>query len=1194
MFVLDDGAIVYSSSDLANASACEFSVLRALDAKLGRVEPPQPPADAMLERAARLGDVHEHRVLAEYRERFGPWDPHAGTGVVEIERPGRSLGQTRAALEAKHDETTAALRTGADVVFQAGFFDGRFGGWADFLVRERTREAAGAAPVYAVYDTKLARHAKITALLQLAAYADQLIAAGMKPDARVHLVLGDRTVTSHRLPDLLPVYRDRRARLETMLDTHQGGHAAVVWGDTRYRACGRCEVCAPEVAQVRDVLLVADMRATQRTRLRAAGIATIDELAASTGPVEGIGSGTLANLRAQARLQVEQSFGDAPRFELFAPAVVAKLPAPDPGDIFFDFEGDPLWAEHGSTDWGLEYLFGVVEGPDRPGGKPVFRPFWAHNRAQEKQALLDFLSYVTARRAQYPDLHVYHYASYEKTALLRLTGRHGVGEDAIDELLRAGVLVDLYATVRGSLRVGQDSYSLKKLEPLYMPGHREGEVTTAGDSIVEYTEACAARDAGDMPEWEERLARIADYNRYDCVSTQRLRDWLLARAAETAVSVAPLEVPGASESPLDPAPEQDPVVLGLLERAGEGPAADRSPEEQALAMVAASVGYHWREDKPFWWAHFDLLLHEPSGWTDRRGTLVVETVEVVQDWSRPPRARNPRRRLRLVGRLDPGSDLKPRGTAFALYDEPIPDCAKTSTNGIRGWLQNVDIVEVTAGAGGSAELDVLVVDEKLPTDGCSHEVLPMALAPDQGPPTPAIKAAIREFAEKLLGTVGAPGRLELSEDPMLDLLRRIPPRTRSRAPLPEPAEGTTAYIDAVTDALLDLDDSYLAVQGPPGTGKTYTGSRVIARLVDRKWRVGVVAQSHAVVEHMLTSVGQAGVPVEHIGKKPPQGDSGRDRPWQVLSAKDAFGRFFSQQTGGYVIGGTKWDFTTPSKLPPERYDLLVIDEAAQFSLADTVAVSRSARNLLLLGDPQQLPQVSQGRHPEPVDRSALGWLADGHETLPPELGYFLAHTWRMHPALCAAVSHLAYDDRLASVPATAQRSLDGVEPGVRIVSVEHIGNAVASVEEVDEVVRQVRAVAGRRWRDPRTDTGLGAVDRPLEPSDIVVVAAYNAQVWTIERALHAAGLTGVRVGTVDRFQGQEAPVVIVSMSASSAEDVPRGMEFLLSRNRINVAVSRGMWCAVVLRSPQLTDYLPTRPEWLEELGAFLGLASGSR
>jgi len=548
MFLLDGTTVVYSASDLVRAEACEFAVLRDLDVKLGLIEPPELVADAMLERVAQLGMEHEARVLADYVQRYGEWDP-AGRGVVRIPPLARGKYTDRVALEAKHAETVDALRTGADVVFQASFFDGRFVGRADFLVRVRDGGdlpvlAVGqvGAPVWAVYDTKLAKHAKPSALLQVAAYADQLETAGITPAEHVHLILGDGTTSSHLLANLLPGYRRSRAHLQEILDEHQHAGGPVTWGDARYLACLRCEWCAPEVEARRDVLLVAGLRASQRVRLHEVGITTMDQFAESTELVDGIGVATLERLRAQARLQVKQNpvdgaHDDGVEFDLFAPEVIGDLPAISVGDIFFDFEGDPLWAEmdgapDNTADGGLEYLFGVVEAPLEPGTAPVFRPFWAHDRTQEKQALVDFLDYVAERRAQFADMHVYHYAAYEKSALLRLARRHGVAETEVNGLLDEGVLVDLYATVRASLRTGQRSYSLKKLEPLYMDVGRGGEVTNASESMVEYSDACAVRDLGDLEQWESRLARIAEYNQYDCVSTLRLRDWLLARAAE--------------------------------------------------------------------------------------------------------------------------------------------------------------------------------------------------------------------------------------------------------------------------------------------------------------------------------------------------------------------------------------------------------------------------------------------------------------------------------------------------------------------------------------------------------------------------------------------------------------------------------------------------------------------------------------
>jgi uncharacterized protein len=1190
VLILDDGSLAYSATDMADAATCEFAVLRELDARLGRGEPLRRTVDATRERAGVLGAQHEQRVLRQHLERHGRFDPATGRGVLVLDRPRRT---TRAALLAAHDATLQAAAAGADVVVQAGFFDGRFTGWADFLVREGRH--TGDRPRYAVVDTKLARHERPTALLQVTAYADQLLAAGVPVTDEVHLVLGDHATTSHRLRDLLPVYRERRSRLQDLLDRHQDAGGPVRWGDDRFRACGRCDVCAPELERRRDVLLVAGVRSTQATRLRAAGVRTIEDLAARRDPVAGIGTTTLTALQQQAALQARQDAVAAPgfvAFELVDPAAVAALPAPDPGDVFFDFEGDPLWAagEVGPDGqpavWGLEYLFGLVEAPAGD-AEPTFRAFWAHDRAQEKQALVDFLDYVGKRRAEHPGMHVYHYAPYEKTALLRLAGRHGVGEDVVDELRSAGVLVDLYATVRAGLRTGQRSYSLKKLEPLYMPEARTGDVTTAGDSIAEYAHACALRATGDEAGWTSAVAAIGAYNEVDCRSTLALRDWLLARAAEVGVTPGrPAAAPagdaadGADGSDGD-APEHDALVAALLAHADDPVrhvGARRTDDQQAVALLAASLGYHWREHKPFWWAHYDRLVADPADWTDARSTFVADGVRVLEDWHVPAGRRTRRRVLELTGRLEPGSELRAGAACLGLFDRPLPAHARTSAAGARGWAPGFTVEAVTSTGDGAGARDVLRVVEQLRGADDPHDRPPMGLGPTPPPSTATIAAALRNLAAGIAD--GLPG---LPAQPALDLVRRRAPRLRSGGALPRPGAGPDAAVAAITAAVRDLDGSYLAVQGPPGTGKTYTGSHVVADLVASGWRVGVVAQSHAVVEHMLAKVVEAGVDPAAVAKKP------RTAPdpataWAQPRDTAAFGAFYAAQTGGYVVGGTVWDFTNPGRLPADGLDLLVVDEAGQFCLANTFAVSAAARNLLLLGDPQQLPQVSQGHHPEPVDASALGWLTDGHDTLPAELGYFLATTWRMHPALCAPVSDLSYDGRLTAVDAAAARAIEGVEPGVRAVLVDHVGNSVSSVEEAAEVVAQVRAVVGRRWTDP-----AAGVDRPLAASDVLVVAAYNAQVWTITRALERAGLPDVRVGTVDRFQGQEAPVVLVSTAASSPADVPRGMEFLLNRNRLNVALSRGKHTAVVVRARGLTDHLPPTPAQLAELGAFIGM-----
>jgi predicted RecB family nuclease len=1290
MFLLereDASTLVYSASDLVIAGECEFRLLRRLDELLGRSPRRAREEDEMLARTAALGEDHERRVLDGHLRTFGPADAGRPGGVLEV-APARRM--SRDELIEAHARTLAALEQGADVVYQASFFDGRFHGRADFLVRDPLGEMAhlgnpdGVVPLdvsprhsgartltpqprYAVHDSKLARRTKVRALLQLAAYADQLMAARIDPTDEVHLVLGTGETTSHRLADLLPVFRKRRERLTRILDAHVADDAPVSWSDERYLTCGRlrdCQDCADAADQSRDVLLVGGVYGTQRAKLSASGITTIDGLAAAEEPPEGMAAGRFEGLRAQARLQLGLDDGDGSvaldhlpdgvdpdgpdarlRWQLVATEAIDRLPQPSPGDVFFDFEGDPLWEEarlpgdDQAPAMGLDYLFGWVERPGPDDGAPPFHGLWADDLTGERDALVQFVDYLQARLNTYPDLHVYHYAAYEKTHLLSIAARHGVYEDEVDQLLRDGVLVDLYAVVRSCLRISNRSKSIKKLEPLYMQADpaREG-VTSATASVTEYAEYAKLAADG-----EERAAelkqRILDYNEYDCRSTLRLLDWLrFARSSVGTPLVEPVETQALVVEPVDAPlvepvetssadPEETPRALARREgrerrlalaaeisaRVGEN-RGERSLEVQALAMLGAAVGYYQREEKPFWLEHYARLELPLDEWPGRRSTFHVERSVVLRDWGVVGRDRLPSREVELVGRmLDgsriDGSDLGVGDAVHVLYDQPVPPVVgELEARAVRGEHSGGVILAFREEPDGEQDeaprgRDVVVLRERLSGGAEPHDQVPVALAPQRGPAHDAQEQAVEDAALAALTAWDADRALP--DGAAVDLLRRRPPRLidpstgsgQRDGDLPELGGGDDDGLGleaAVHGAVERLDRSYLAVQGPPGTGKTHVGSHVVAKLVGAGWRVGVVAQSHSAVENMLSAVvDKAGVPVELVAKKQrakgteKPADRAGAQPWQELTSAQ-LADFAASSTSGCVVGGTAWDFAH-ERWPDGGLDLLVIDEAGQFSLADTIAVGRAAQRLLLLGDPQQLPQVSQGRHPEPVDESALAWLAAGSSVLPDGLGYLLPESWRMHPEVCAAVSQLAYAGRLSANRVTTERSLDGVAPGVVHVPVVHEGRSTSSREEAAEVVRQVQDVIGRTW-----SPGGGLPSRPLGPDDVVVVAAYNAQVHTVRGALRAAGLGGVPVGTVDMFQGREAPVAILTLAASAPEHVSRGMGFLLSRNRINVAVSRAQWRAVVISSPRLTDYLPGDLEadgvrHLMELGGFLRL-----
>jgi uncharacterized protein len=420
---------------------------------------------------ARRGLEHETRYLDRLRA--------AGRTVVDIDADRDELSKSGLArLSELHDRTVAALHEGPDLIYQGAFFDGRWQGFADFLLRVEKPSELGPFS-YEVADTKLARHAKAAALLQTCAYSAQLEAIqGRSPDS-IHVVLGDQSTASFRYRDYAAYFRAVRRQF----DDATGDGARATYPD-RVEHCAVCRWTDRCTAQWRGddhLIFVAGVGRGQVAKLSAAGIPTLTALAqASVNHIVGIGDETLAKLTRQARLQLRQRESGAVNYELLTPEGqdrgFASLPEPNEGDLFFDMEGDPLIED------GLEYLFGVAWLED---DAIRFRPFWGHDRAGERGAFEEFIDFVLERRQRFPELHVYHYAAYEETALKKLMGMHATREDAVDVLLREGVLVDLYRVVRQSVVVSQESYSIKKLEPLYMEV-RGGAITDAGGSIVAY------------------------------------------------------------------------------------------------------------------------------------------------------------------------------------------------------------------------------------------------------------------------------------------------------------------------------------------------------------------------------------------------------------------------------------------------------------------------------------------------------------------------------------------------------------------------------------------------------------------------------------------------------------------------------------------------------------------------------------
>jgi uncharacterized protein len=1136
-----DGTVLLSATDLVGFLACDHLSTLELGRIEGRWERPHRRDDPTIALIQEKGDLHEAAYLDRLRAE--------GQRVVEIAKGDLRTPDDLRAAEAA---TLAAMRDGADVVFQATFFDGRWRGHADFLFKRPDRPSDLGSWSYDVADTKLARSVKGGAILQMCVYADLLERLQGIPPETLSVITGDGVSHPHRTADFAPYFRFVKARFEARvaagLDGADQGYPNPV---DHCRVCTWFPTCIDRRRADDHPSLVAGLSRLDTERFALADARTLTAVAERPldAAVKDMRDSRRIRLREQARVQLHKLRTGESLWELIEPDSadpgkgLAALPEPSPWDLFFDIEADP-WA----TDVGLEYLLGVVETVD---GAPVYHAIWGTDQAQEREAFLGFLQLVTQRLDAHPEMHVYHYGGYESGAIKRLMARHQVGVEEVDRLLRGDVLVDLLNVVRQGIRGSVESYSLKQVEKAYMPV-REGPVTEAGFSVVEFERWLRERDPA-------ILASIADYNRDDCVSTFRLRDWLedWRRRAMTRWPDRDWSRPTVA----DGAPNDDlgdwlahiaALEATLTRLADAEPDATRG---DGLRLLAGLLDWHRREEKSQWWRWFelkdDLTVEELVGERDALGGL-----SFVREW--------------VDGRMTVRQyRFEPQDHGFDPGDSPLD----------KGTGK---------GAGTIVELDDangLVTLKRSSTAEWPH---PTALLPAKPLDSRVLKEALKRVADAVIADgIDGDGAYRAARD----LLLRRPPRLHGA---PWGTEVLALPGEAASDAGIrlgpELHDTVLPIQGPPGTGKTWTAARMILALVDRGLTVGVTAQSHKTISNLLEAIEAAvddgdGPAPRVLQKAGPDDDHAGDLAIVTLADNGVIAQALDADTVD-IVAGTPWVFSRPEF--EGAIDVLFVDEAGQISTANVVAMATAARSVVLVGDPNQLPMVSQGVHPDGAGASALEHLVGTAITVPPDRGLFLDVTRRLHPDINAYISDAFYDGLLTPHASTATQRVDGTHPiasgsGVRWVPVVHRGNGPRSAQEAEVVAELVAALVGQTWTD------AAGVTQPIELKDICIVAPYNAQVAEIQAALQRTVGERGNVGTVDKFQGREGAVAIYSMASSSREDAPRDMGFLYSRNRLNVAVSRARALAIVVASPTLLEAGCRTPEQMHQVAALCAL-----
>ncbi len=1036
-----------------------------------------------------------------------------GSHVLEV--PGRLKGEPFADWVTR---TGNPFSESWDVVYQMPFIRDSIRGIADFVVR--VKDSATGIVSYEPVDAKLARSdAKPGHVLQLCFYADAIEAlTGVRPE-HMYVWLGSGRLEKLRVDDFSPYWRRLRTQLTTAL-------AAGPVAGTTAEPCAHCDFCEFQASceqQWRDddaLHFVAGIRRTDISALADVDVRTLADLADRTDDVDGMRELRLRRIVQQAALQVQARLQDgAPPYCVVPPGDDPQwgrgfetLPRPDDGDVFIDFEGHPFWR----ADTGLFFLFGLLERDDD--GQWQYRAWWAHNQDDEATATAQFIAYLAERREQFPDMHAYHYNHTERSSLVSLSRSYGVAEGILTQLIETGFFIDLLLVARNSIQAGTESYGLKALEQL-TGFQRSHDIDKGAGAVLQYEHFMNEGDPAD-------LDAIAVYNEDDVRATMALRDWLLAqRPDELEWRPARIEFE-----------EKNPEFNERIERLHKF---EIGSDEHFLGDL---LGYWGREFSAYITPKVVKLAGDSTSlYEDRESVAGLEPVGQIDQFGANGPLKVPAMRFTFPDQDVTGFPLAGGGVVFLG-----PDGMK--------WYTQIAQLDREAGVLDLKWNEDLQNLGHLPESVVVHDWVPSKPKPD----------ALSAFASQLLD--GGP------VNPVtLSLLRRDVPTFVAGG---GPAGGTfTDDLADMTRWVTNLGAGCASIQGPPGTGKTYSSAHLIHALVRSGLRVGISANTHVAIDNVLKEVLKT---FEELG------DSGELRAVRKTPT-DGTKTFAGQMRYGdnkvcariefNVVAGTTWLFASEA-MRDAPVDVLLIDEAGQLSLADALAASTSARNVVLLGDPLQLPQVAQAVHPHGSGRSVLEHVLGEAVTMPNDRGVFLSETRRMHPDVCGFISDQIYEDRLTSHPHCARQSTVA-GTGLRWLPAGHVGCSTASTEEADLIADEISRLIGTPW------TNFDGDEKPLTVDDFMVVAPYNDQVRTIRDRLNCSGRTrGVSVGTVDKFQGREAAVVFFSMATSSGDDMTRGADFLFSRNRLNVAVSRARSLAYLVCTDALLD---TRARNVEDM-----------
>ena len=1098
-----------SPSDLNNFVACKYTVLNEI--KYHNKEIRKSPDKANDKLWKEMGVEHEKRHYKILKEKY----KKSITIKSDLNEKDR------------FDETIRAIQKGYDLIYHAYLIDDNLRGEADFLIKCDTKSDLGDYS-YEVYDTKITRNLKPRHITQITAYSDMLGKIQNILPEKMYLIDGSDEYHSFKTIEYIDLFNHSKKEFIKFLSN--------ISKEKIYpEKCSYCNLCdwKDECDKTWEndnyINLVAGSNKSQIEKLKKNKIRTVEQLSKTklTAIDLKINSESYKKIQLQAQLQEEKRNTGEDKIVILDSDFgkgFYKLPKPDEGDVFFDIEGYPR------MDRPFEYLHGLYY---KDKGKLKFKDLWAKNydKESEKNIFIELINFLEKRFEEYPNAHIYHYASYEKRAIRELATSYSSefpkGDIVNDDLLRKEKYVDLFSIVSQSIRTSERDLSLKSIEKFYN-FKRKADIVKADDSVIKYDNWIATKN-------EKYKQDIINYNEEDCISTYLLREFLVKNKPENIDwFVKQEEITKEGEEPnkyrrkASNKLSREEVEVDLNNRLEKK---KNKTNKKFVENLKNFIGFHWKSNKPEFWEVFDRaekthLELEDDTECIANSVLIDDKPKVTEDgFIYSYRFNDQNYKLKEGKSAFDAHQIKGLGTIYSI-EENFPD-------------KNILKILVSKRRKNVEMPSLLTLGNTMPPQVHQHD------------------QALNKFLEDYILNDGE------NYKSIMDMLERKEPDIKNIKSGSILIEEDKDLITQSIEIVKNLNNSYLTIQGPPGTGKTYTSAKIIIELMKAGKKVGVTSNSHEAIKTLLIAIEQQAIDQNYEFSGMRKSKSSDKHEWKFIRNVTT-GKPLNMESYS-LFAGTSWFFVDPRM--NKTLDYLFIDEAGQVALGTTIANATSADNLVLIGDQMQLSQPMRAKHEGYAKMSSLDFILGDDDTISADKGIFLNVTRRLNKKICNYISTSFYDSRLTSDPITETRSVNlKLNPikdeGLFYVPIDHNGCSQRSDEEADLVEKTYNKIINKEFK-------VGDTTGKISAKDIMVVAPYNAQANNIRERLKKKFKDDVRVGTIDLFQGQEAKVVLISMTTSDVESLPRHKDFFFSRNRLNVAISRAECVAIIIFNENL-------------------------